>query len=208
MKNGFDPTVSGQGKIADNPTLMSNLTIAYFEWARETTNVPDPQLAEQGIQTFLVTKKQDRLILPVIDDSEIVRTDATGSAAVQAYLDAFAQVTLPPITASYIDLAEGSLREDTRAIVDTVVLGIESTYQQIGRIETPREALEVQRGQLALMKTLKQLFLDLKGIRQDPVKLTRDISWGTQLVVYGSDVEKKRQELGLITNPAFQERGE
>ncbi|OHA53429.1 MAG: hypothetical protein A3A30_02840 [Candidatus Terrybacteria bacterium RIFCSPLOWO2_01_FULL_48_14] len=204
VRKGFDPKVAGQGKIADNPELMRNLTIAYFEWARETSNIEDPQLAEQGIQTFLISRKQDRLILPTVEDNEIVRTDASGPDAVKAYLDAFAQVTLPPVTASYLDLAEGSLQEETQTIIDTVVLGIDATYEQIRRIPTPQEAIEVQRGQLATMKALKELFLDLKSVRRDPVKLIRDISWGNELVLKSADIEKKRQELGLITNPAFQ----
>src|SRR3989344_3349807 len=101
VRKGFDPTVAGQGKIADNPALMANLTIAYFEWARETSNIEDPQLSEQAIQTFLVSRKQDRLVLPTVEDSEIVRIDATGPEVTKEYLDAFAQVKLPPITASY-----------------------------------------------------------------------------------------------------------
>ena len=207
VRKGFDPTVAGQGKIADNPALMANLTIAYFEWARETSNIEDPQLSEQAIQTFLVSRKQDRLVLPTVEDSEIVRIDATGPEATKEYLDAFAQVKLPPITASYLDLAEGSLREDTRTIVDAVVLGIDSTYEQIRRIPAPPEAIDVQRRQLQMIKALKQLFLDLKGIRRDPVKLIRDVSWGNQLVIFSSDTEKKRQELDLVyTNPAFQPR--
>ena len=202
---GQDPTVKGQQKISENPAMWQNLTVQYFEWARESTGAKDPQLSESAINTFFVTRKYDILLMPEIDDAELVIIPDEGAEANSKYLDGLASITLPPVTGNYLEVAADALRSRSNPIVDAIVQGLDDTISQIKRIPTPKEAITVQKGQLALLKVLKGLFLDLKSSRKDPVMLARDIGWGNQLIIEGGKVEKARQTLaakGTIIRPA------
>ena len=202
---GQDPTVKGQSKISENQTLWQNLTVQYFEWARESAGAKDPQLSESAINTFFITRKYELLLMPTIDDAELIIIPDEGAEANSKYLDGLASITLPPVTGNYLEVANDALRSRNDPIVDAIVQGLDDTISQIKRIPTPKEAITVQKGQLALLKVLKGLFLDLKSSRKDPVTLARDIGWGNQLIIEGGKVEKARQTLaakGTIIRPA------
>jgi len=193
---GFDPTTPGQGKISDNQTLMSNLSVRYFEWARTVGGATNPQLNDQAVQQFLETEGLLEAQIPTIADNELLHTEQGGPEAVRAYLDALAQIKLPAATGSYVDLADEIIREKQSAILDDVVLGLDLTYRDIAAVPTPPEAIEIQRGQLAMLKALKNLFVDLYTVSNDPVKLVRDIAWGGDILEHSLEVEVKRRELG------------
>ena len=202
---GQDPTVKGQSKISENQTLWQNLTVQYFEWARESAGAKDPQLSESAINTFFITRKYELLLMPTIDDAELIIIPDEGAEANSKYLDGLASITLPPVTGNYLEVANDALRSRNDPIVDAIVQGLDDTISQIKRIPTPKEAITVQKGQLALLKVLKGLFLDLKSSHKDPVMLARDIGWGNQLIIEGGKVEKARQTLaakGTIIRPA------
>ena len=202
---GFDPTIAGEAKITDNTVLMANLTVRYFEWARTVARADDPQLNDEAVRQFLATEDLLDAKVAAIDDGEIVKTDASGADAIRAYFNVLAQIALPEETASFLDVADEVVRTKQSEVLDTVISGLNETYNKLRAVPAPPETVELHREQLGLIKTLKNLFTDLYGIERDPVMLVRDIAWGDNLLTRAVDLEMKRLELAAsvgLTQPA------
>lgn len=201
VKNGNDPTRGGESKITDNENLMGSLTVRYFEWARTIANIDDPQLNDQAVGQFLEIEGLTKAKIPTVDDSEMKLTEESGQEALKKYFGNLGAVRLPDNTASYVDLADEVIRNKRSELLDDVVAGLSNTYEALRNIPTPKEAHDLHREQLALLKALKNLFSDLYSIERDPVMLMRDIAWGTDLLEQSVELEKKRMELAGTLPP-------
>lgn len=195
VKKGEDPTTAGSSKISDNKDLLANLTVRYFEWARTIGNIDDPQLNDQAVGDFLKVEGLTRAQIPTVDDSELTLTQESGDDALKKYFANLQSVHLPEKTGSYLDLADEVIRTKRSSVLDDVIAGLQKTSDALRAIPTPKETLELQRKQLALLKALKNLFSDLYSIEHDPVLLMRDISWGTDLLKQGGELELQRRGL-------------
>ena len=201
VRNGFDPTVPGQAKITDNEILMANLTVQYFEWAREVSGVSDPQLNDEAVQSFLETRALTEAKVPSIQNEELNLVDNESEEALRAYFTALAEIQLPEITASFIDIADEVIREQQSAILDEVIAGLDATYTAIAAVPTPPRIVAVHRGQLGFVKALRNLFVDLYSIDTDPVLLVRDINWGNDLLLRSLSLERERREIAASLPP-------
>ncbi|OHA46681.1 MAG: hypothetical protein A3A80_02345 [Candidatus Terrybacteria bacterium RIFCSPLOWO2_01_FULL_44_24] len=201
VKNGYDPTLSGRARVDENTKLASNLTVQYFSWLQTKTGDNDPRLDEKQIEKFLTEKKMDAFILPEISDRDINISAADGTDAVKNYLKEFSTIQLPAETASYFDIAQSVVQEQKADVVEKVLAGINETEQHIRNLQTPKEAVDLQKGYLGLFKGLRELFADLYEINTDPVKLMRDVRWGGDLVQQGYALERIRLGLEEKYNP-------
>ena len=201
VRGGFDPTIPGESKIEDNEALMANLTVRYFLWAQSVTDVEDPQLSDIAIQQFLEQEGMLTPTVPKISDADVRVGESDSDEAIVAYTKALSEITLPEATASFVDLADEVIREQQSEILDEVITGLDETYAAMRSIETPPLLADLHRKQLGFLKALRNLFVDLYAIENDPVLLVRDIEWGAQLLNESLEVEKQRLE---ITGPALQ----
>ncbi len=202
VENGYDPTIGGSAKINENTKFSSNLTIEYFTWATNKTGDKDPRLDEKQIEKFLEEKKLNVFVLPEIPDREIKISALSGEAAGKNYLTEFSNIELPAETASYLDIAEAVIQQQRKDVVEDIVAGISETEQHIRNLQTPQEAIELQKGYLGLFKGLRELFADLYEIDRDPVKLMRDVRWGGDLIDAGTQLERIRLALAVKYNPS------
>ncbi len=201
IKNGYDPTLSGNARIEDNIALMTNLTVAYFIWEAKKTGDTDPRLNEDEIDAFLAERDLAAFKAPTISDQEIILSPNNGVEAVKNYLNEFSQIQLPAETASYLDVAQSVIQEQKKDVVEDIIAGITQTEQHVRNLPTPQEAKELQRGYLALFRSLRELFADLYDIERDPVKLMRDVRWGGDLIQEGARLERLRLSLVAQYNP-------
>lgn len=208
VREGFDPTVPGQALIEDNEALMANLTIRYFSWAQSITNVADPQLSDIAIQQFLELEGLTEPVIPTISDADVL-VGEDDDAAILTYVAALQAVTLPDATASFIDLADEVIREQQSEILDEVIIGLDETYNTMRKITVPPRLAALHREQLAFLKSLRNLFVDLYLIHNDPVLLVRDINWGHRLLLSALEVEKDRIAItGPVTQANLEQVGE
>lgn len=203
--NGFDPTIKGESRIEDNEVLMANLTIRYFLWAQSVTDITDPQLSDVAIQQFLELEGLLEPTIPSIAGTDLSVGESDSDEAIIAYTQALSEVALPEATASFIDLADEVIREQQSAILDEVIVGLDETYAAMRQITVPPKLAVLHAEQLAFLKALRNLFVDLYSIENDPVLLLRDINWGNALLIQALDVEKRRFE---ITGPVLQAASE
>lgn len=203
--NGFDPTIKGESKIEDNEALMANLTIRYFLWAQSITGITDPQLSDVAVQQFLELEGLLDPTIPSIAGTDVLVGESDSDAAILAYTQDLADIPLPEATASFIDLADEVIREQQSDILDEVIIGLDGTYAAMRKVTVPPKLALLHTEQLAFLKALRNLFVDLYSIENDPVLLVRDINWGNVLLIQALDVEKRRFE---ITGPVLQAASE
>jgi len=202
VQNGYDPSLTGKARVEENIKLSSNLTVQYFSWVMARTGDKDPRLEEKQITKFLEDKKMDTLTLPEISDRDINISANRGAEGVKNYLNDFSNIKLPSETGSYLDVAQNVIQQQRKDVVESIIGGIAETEQHVRNLQTPAEAVELHKGYLALFKGLHNLFADLYEIDRDPVKLMRDVKWGSDLIAEGTRLERIR--LGLVAkyNPA------
>jgi hypothetical protein len=197
-RNGTDPTVHGESLVRDSAALMENLTIRYFVWARDFVGFADPQLNDDAVRRFLDAEGVTTLQLPTVTDAELKLIEDNSDDAVRAYFEALARIQLPNSTAAYTDLAEEVIQSQQSAVLDDVLVGFDLTIASLRAVPTPPKLAEVHRQQVALLKALKNLFVDLYRIEGDPVLLVRDIAWGQQIFTRSVEVDRDRR---LIAEP-------
>lgn len=206
--DGFDPTLGGNARIEDSETLMANLTVRYFLWAREVADVEDPQLSDEAVQQFLEAQGLTTGTIPSIPDGDVKRGEDDSDAAVLAYVDALAQVELPETTGSFLDLADVVIQQEQSDVLDEVISGLDETYNAMSAITVPPKLADLHREQLGLLKALRNMFLDLYSIEHDPVLLIRDINWANDLLLRSVEIERQRLDITAPIVSAAQEAEE
>jgi hypothetical protein len=146
-----------------------------------------------------VRETNSRGFLPVISDSALLTTSATGKAAIARYLDAISipqNSKLRPVGAGEILEAFQTLTTDRNPEpLNTIANDIENNVDVLTRVEVPAEAVELHKKYLAGSLSLLENTERLRHYQQDTVGALVAASRIESLRQVFDEVAKSIQEL-------------
>ena len=190
VEKGYDPLIAGGARLEERKGL--SLTLRYFLWARKEKGRADPNIEEALVEEFL--EKEKIASVSKVGDDKIIISPEADREAIRAYLNQVNKIGLPEGIAGYETLAKNYTQE-SEALLNDLLNQIELAYLDFKKIKTPKEALEIQRDYLTVVKEFYNIFENLKAWEGDPVQIKANVKKAQELIQLAREAERLKMEL-------------
>lgn len=220
VANGYDPLIKSPGDKIDRlttrlgetsitPTSPSPLPSPSLTqlFVNKTGIIPTEQnapLNEAQINKF-INETNARGILPIILDSDIKISNATGKAAVVSYLDTLSiakNTKLKPVTPEQISTAFSALTSKNNPIpLDGLITNLKGNTKIFRDAQVPKEVVELHKKYLSAVIALQTNTEALKNYKTDYVSVlvaaSRIEGLRAVFAEVGNDIKKLETKYGI-----------
>jgi len=154
--------------------------------ASSDAKITDPARYVKDIQPSLP------ILMP--NDSEISISSASGKEAVEKYFNDARTPDILKDSNIYKEAFLNAAKGDNQKL-DQIISQLQIKYDYLKKMPVPQELVHIHKLTLALMPSTIQLFEDLKGIREDPVKAMLSVKSSSSLTPYMTMLRKEINDI-------------